>query len=98
MAHAVSARTFRDEDAQRRRMEALVTRHLRELFERLPMLAGFRLRSDLMVADVSVVNWPTRTSIGRLHVIVMKVLVELAECHPEAVELMRGRTFARKLH
>ena len=75
----------------------LVTRHLRELFNRLPTLAGFRLRSDLMVADVSVVSWSNGTPIRRLHVIVMQALVELAECHPEAVELMRGRTFARSL-
>ena len=25
----------------------------------------------------------------------MQALVELAECHPEAIVLMRGRTFAR---
>jgi hypothetical protein len=85
-------------DAQRQRMEALVTRHLRELFNRLPTLAGFQLRSDLMVADVSAVGWSNCTPIRRLHVTVMQALVELEECHPEAVELMRGRIFARNLH
>ena len=64
MAHAVSARRFRDDDAQRQHMEAFVTRHLRELFNRLPTLAGFRLRSDLMVADVSVVSWSNCTGFG----------------------------------
>ena len=79
-------------------MEALVTRHLRNLFTRLPALAGFRLRSDLMVADVSIVGCSNRISIRRLHVSVMQAFVELAECDPEAMVLMRGRTFARTQH
>jgi hypothetical protein len=99
MAHAVSVLRIGDDDAQRQRMEALVIRHLQELFNRLPTLAGFRLRSDLMVADVALVSGsPDRATIRRLQVIVMRTLVELAECHPEAVHLMRGRTFARTLH
>ena len=85
-------------DAQQQHMEVLVTRHLRELFNRLPALAGFRLRSDLMVADISVVSWSNSTPVRRLNVILMRTLVEMAECHPEAVEFMRGRTFARNLH
>ena len=76
-------------------MPHAVTRHLRELFNRLPTLAGFRLRSDLMVADVSSVGCSNGTTIRRLHVSLMQVFVELAECDPEAIVLMRGRTFAR---
>jgi hypothetical protein len=94
MTHAVSTRST-DDDVPRQHMEALVTRHLRGLFDRLPMLGGFRLRSDLMVADVSVVGGANRSPIRRLHVRVMQALVELAECDPEAVVLMRGRAFAR---
>ena len=94
MAHAVSIRSG-DDDAQRQQREALVARRLRELFNRLPPLAGFRLRSDLMVADVSVVSGSNNTPIRRLHVNVMQALVELAECDPEIIVLMRGRTFAR---
>jgi hypothetical protein len=99
MAHVVSVSRIGDDDAQRQRIEALVTRHVRELFNRLPTLAGFALRSDLMVADVAVVSGSSnRAAIRRLHVIVMRALVELAECHPETVVFMRGRTFARTLH
>lgn len=36
-----------------------------------------------------------RLHVGRLHVSVMQALVELAECDPEALVLMRGGTFAR---
>lgn len=97
MAHADSTRPS-DDDAQRQRMEALVRRHLRGLFDRLPALAGFRLRNDLMVTDIAVVSCSSCASIRRLHVRVMQAFVELAECDPEAIALMRGRTFARSLH
>jgi hypothetical protein len=76
-------------------MSHTVTRHLRELFDRLPALAGFRLRSDCTVADVSIVGCPDRVPIQRLHVRVMQAVVQLAECDPGAIVLMRGRTFAR---
>ena len=79
-------------------MEELVTRHLRELFDRLPALAGFRLQDDLTLADLSVFSWPSSTAVRSLDKIVMQSLVELAEIQPEAVVLMRGRTFARRLH
>jgi hypothetical protein len=79
-------------------MEALLSCHLRELFNRLPTLAGFRLQDDLVLAELSVFSWPISTPTSGLGEIVMQSLVELAECHPEAVVLMRGRTFARCLH
>lgn len=85
-------------DSRSQRMDAHVARHLRQLFDRLPALAGFRLRSDLMVADVSVVSGSGCASNRRLHVSLMQALVELAECDPEAMMLMRGRNFARSLH
>jgi hypothetical protein len=97
MRHAVPARRIHGDDARRKRTEALVSRHMRELFDRLPGLAGFRLREDLMVDDLSVFGWSFASS-GALEGIVMRSLVELAECNPEAVVLMRGRTFARSLH
>jgi hypothetical protein len=97
MRHAVSARKTHGDDARRKRTEALVARHMRELFDRLPALAGFRLREDLMVDDLSVFGWSCDSSRG-LEGIVLRSLVELAERNPEAVVLMRGRTFARSLH
>jgi hypothetical protein len=77
-------------------IEAHVVHHVRELFRRLPMLAGFWLRSDLD-AEVSFVNCTGRTR-QALYDEVMRSLVALAEERPEAVALMRGRTFARALH
>jgi len=79
--------------------EAIVTRHVHELFRRLPMLAGFWLRPDLkMGAELSVFDCSGFAAGRDLCELVMQSLAELAERRPEAVELMRGRTFARTVH
>jgi hypothetical protein len=82
-------------DARRQPVELAIARHLRALFECLPTLAQFRVRTDLMVADVSALTDAGNASTRRLHVSVMQAIVEWAECDPEAVDLMRGRTFVR---
>jgi hypothetical protein len=79
-------------------MPHAVTRHLRDLFNRLPTLAGFRLRNDLMVADVSIIGCTNRTPVQRVQVSLMQAFVELAECDPAAIAIMRGRSFARASH
>ena len=78
--------------------EAIVARHVHELFQRLPMLSGFWLRPDLELAELSVFTWPGYTAGRGLYEEVMQSLVDLAEERPEAVPLMRGRTFARAVH
>ena len=86
-------------EARRQHTEAIVARHLSELFQRLPMLSGFWLRPDLELADVSVFAWPGYTpGAVRGSDAVALSLVELAEERPEAVQLLRGRTFARAVH
>ena len=85
-------------DAERQHKEAIVTRHVRDLFKLLPRLSAFRLGADLTVVDVSVSTWPALSAPRALFPLVMQSIVELTECHPEAVQLMRGRTFARTLH
>ena len=82
-------------DARRQHIEAIVARHMRQLFQRLPMLAGFWLRSDFRVAELSVSTWPGYTASPDVYEEVMQSLVDLAEERPEAVESMRGRAFAR---
>lgn len=85
-------------EARRQHTEAVVARHLHQLFQRLPMLSGFWLRPDLKVAELSVFTWPGYAAGRDLYEEVMESLVELAEEHSEAVQLMRGRTFARAVH
>ena len=82
----------------RQQTEAIVARHVHELFKRLPMLSGFWLRPDLKVTELSVFTWPGYTAGRDLYDQVTESLVELAEECPEAVRLMRGRTFARAVH
>ena len=77
--------------------EAIVARHVHELFQRLPMLCGFCLRLDLEV-ELSVFSWPGYSAEPGLYEEVMQSLVELAEERPEVVQHMRGRTFARAVH
>ena len=75
----------------------MITRHVEQLFQRLPMLCGFWLRPDLELAELSVLSWPGCTG-PDLYDEVMQALVDLADERPDAVQLMRGRTFARAMH
>ena len=85
-------------EARRQQTQATVARHVRQLFQRLPMLSGFWLRPDLKVAELSVFTWPGYTASRDLYDQVTESLVRLAEECPEAVQLIRGRTFARTVH
>ena len=89
---------LRQSEARRQHTEAIVERHLSELFQRLPMLAGFCLQPDLEVTELSVSTWPGYTAGRELYDEVMQSLVELAEERPDAMQLMRGQTFARAVH
>ena len=93
-------RTYRSpgNDAQRQHAEAIVSRHVRDLFKLLPRLVGFRLGADLTVVDVSASPSPAVSGPRGLLPLVMQSIVDFAECHPDAVELMRDRTFARAFH
>jgi hypothetical protein len=85
------------QEVRRQHTEAIVAQHMNELFRRLPMLSGFLLRPDLELAELSV-TWPNCTAGPDLYDDVMQSLACLAEDSPEAVQLMRGRTFARAVH
>jgi hypothetical protein len=85
-------------EERRQRSAAALEKHLADLFRRLPMLAGFTLREDLEVTDVAVHSWPGYVAGEELYKDLMVALTDLAEERPDAVELLRGRTFARALH
>ena len=85
-------------EARRQHTEAIVAQHVHQLFQRMPLLSGFWLRPDLKVAELSLFTWPGYTAGRDLYEEVMQSLVDLAEELPEAVQLMRGRTFARAMH
>ena len=83
-------------DARRQHNEAIIARHLHQLFRGLPMLSGFWLHANLKVADVA--TWTGSTAGPDLYEQVVDFLIQLAEESPEAMQLMRGRTFARAVH
>ena len=85
----------RPQENRLQRAEALVEQHVLALFRRMPMLCGFALRHDLEVTDIGVYTWPGYTAGDDFYQDLMSSLAELAEERPEAIELMRGRTFAR---
>ena len=87
----------RQNEERRQYNEAIVARHLHQLFRHLPMLSGFWLDPDLKVAEL-VFTGTGYTAGCDLYDEVMDSLVQLAEECPEAVQLMRGRTFARVVH
>jgi len=85
-------------EAHRQRSVAVVEKHLAELFRRMPMLCGFSLREDLEVSDVTVHAWPGYTAGEDFYKDLAQALADLADERPEAVKLLRGRTFARTFH
>ena len=85
-------------EARRQHIEAIVARHVHELFQRLPMLSGFWLRPDLEVAELSVFSWPGYGASHDLYAEVTQSLAALADERPDAAQFLRGRTFARAVH
>ena len=85
-------------ETRRQHAEAIIAQHVGHLFQRLPMLSGFWLRPDLEVAELSIFTWPGYIPDRDLYEEVMRSLVDLAEDRPEAMQLIRGRTFARAVH
>jgi hypothetical protein len=85
-------------DARRQHAEAIVAHHVNELFRRLPMLSGFWLAPNLELGELAIFSWPGYTAGPQLLEEVEQALAVLAEERPDAVQLMRGRTFARAVH
>ena len=94
----MKASQTRLQESRRSRAEAIVEEHVDALFRRLPMLSGFSLRHDLEFADVAVHTWPGYSAGADFYQELVQALADLAEERPDAVELLRGRTFARSLH
>jgi len=85
-------------DLQRLRLEADLAAEIEALFKRCPTLCGFSLDAELDLADV--VSYPALDAerSEKLCYGIMLALHDLVEERPEALELLRGRTFARCLH
>lgn len=88
----------RSEALRRQRSQAVVDTHIAAIFRRMPMLSGFSLRHDLEVTDIAVSTWPGYPAREALYEDLVRALAHLAEKRPEAVDVLRGRTFARVFH
>lgn len=86
------------DDRKRLRFEADLAARLEVLFRDCPALCGFTVEEDLSVP--SSITCHLFDGFGEAEVLsqVAGMLVEVVEEEPQAVEMLRGRTFARTLH
>ncbi len=101
------------EDLQRSRFEAALEARVDALFRHCPTLCGFSVQdaeslaregialqneSDLFLTEVSAYPWSGLEAPEELCAEIVTALAELIDECPEALELLRERTFARVLH
>jgi hypothetical protein len=94
-------------------MKKPVPASIEHLFERYPALAGFSVRGlqdvpdscartgdegELFVSDIGILPSLTHDEYGEIFQEIASTLSELLAEHPNATELLCGRTFARTLH
>ena len=95
----MNARLHGFDDRKLLRFEADLADRLEVLFRECPALCGFTIEADLSLP--SNITCHLLETFGETEKIVGRVagmLLEMVEEVPEAVELLRGRTFARTLH
>jgi hypothetical protein len=96
-------------DAMRHRLEADLGARVETLFDRCPTLCGFSVgeRSieeagvpelELFISGIDVYPALGSGQPDQLFNEISAALVDLLEEHPDAAELLPGRTFARTLH
>lgn len=100
-------------DTELHRLEADLGARIETLFDHCPMLCGFSVgqrpvppmeqesgvsESELFIAGIDVYPALGRGQSEQLCHEISSALVELLDEHPEAADLLSGRTFARTLH
>ena len=85
--------------ARRERSQALLDERVREAFGRLPLLLAFSFDHQLEIADIEVRMWPGchwgNDVYREIGAEISALVADLRDA--QAVELLRGRTFARWL-
>src|SRR5262245_61523742 len=94
-------------------MKKPVPASIESLFQRFPALAGFSVRGlndipdncsrsgdegELFVSDIGILPSLTNDEYGEIFQEIATTLADLLAEHPEATDLICGRTFARTLH
>ena len=87
------------DDHSRLRFEAALAARLEVLFRDCPSLCGFTVEENLAVpSNVTFHLLDSHASAEEILGEVAEMLLEVVEAEPEAIELLKGRTFARHLH
>jgi hypothetical protein len=84
-----------------RRTEAQVEQSIFELFQDIPVLCGFTVRSRagaIELSDIGLFPVPADDEAKLICDEIRQTLAELLEERPEARSLVAGRTFARVVH
>jgi hypothetical protein len=96
-------------DAERHHLEADLGARIETLFDRCPTLCGFSVAErsvkeagvtqlELFISGIDVYPALGSGQPDQLFDEISAALVELLDEHPQAYDLLRGRTFARTLH
>jgi hypothetical protein len=88
----------RVDQVKMQRLHAELEASLEALFRDSPVLCGFTLDSEFFLADVTCYCTLEGASMERLCDHISQMLDRLVSAQPEALELLRGRSFARNLH
>ena len=86
----------RQRDMRHASTESVLDARVRRLFLHIGTLWAFTLSEDLRLEGV--VQWPPYGDESDLVAAIDETLANFADDHPDAVESLRGRTFARMLH
>ena len=79
-------------------MDSTLPEQIESLFDRFPALCGFSVQDDLSFSDVACHPALAGDEAVALIEEISETLRELVEEHPEAADVLRGRTLARSFH
>lgn len=77
--------------------EAIVQSKVSELFQRMPLLAGFHVADDMALIEIEFERLPGFTPSEEIYEEIASALLEALDERADALELLRNRTFARTL-
>ena len=85
----------RPQQDQRQHAEQIFEERMAQIFQHLPMLTGFCVQDDLRVGELSLHTWPGADVSHAVAEELADSLEDLVSERPDAIERLRGRTFAR---
>lgn len=93
----MKTRQTREQDIKRAPVDAVIDGRIGALFRRIPMLCGFSLQEDLQPTEIAIHSWPGHVAGEELYDDIIVTVAEVITERPDAADLLRHRTFARRL-